>query len=73
MRKKVAMNHTHRAGRYLQQPSGYRAFVPAPLPPDPPLALSGELQTLLSNADRDIGRLDALAALLPNPDLFVAM
>ena len=28
---------------------------------------------LLSRADRDIGRLDALAALLPNPDLFVAM
>ena len=43
------------------------------MPPDPPLAYGGELQTLLSNADRDIGRLDALASLLPNPDLFVAM
>ena len=67
------MNSPHRAGRYFQQSTGYKAFVPAPLPPEPPLAYSGELQTLLSAADRDIGRLDALATLLPNPDLFVAM
>lgn len=67
------MDFPHRAGRYIQQPTGYRAFVPVPLPPDPPIEYSGELQTLLSSADRDIGRLDALAALLPNPDLFVAM
>ncbi|MDP2004491.1 MAG: Fic/DOC family N-terminal domain-containing protein [Rubrivivax sp.] len=67
------MNAPHRAGRYLQQTTGCKAFVPTPLPPDPPLAYSGELQTLLSAADLDIGRLDALAALLPNPDLFVAM
>lgn len=26
----------HRAGRYVAQPSGYCAFEPAPLPPDPP-------------------------------------
>ncbi len=67
------MDFPHRAGRYIQQPSGYKAFVPAPLPPEPAIAYSGELQTLLSAADRDIGRLDALASLLPNPDLFVAM
>ena len=67
------MDFPHRAGRSIQQPSGYRAFIPAPLPPDPPIAYSGELQALLSDADRDIGRLDALATLLPNPDLFVAM
>lgn len=67
------MDFPYRAGRSIQQVSGYKAFVPAPLPPDPPIEYSGELQTLLSAADRDIGRLDALAALLPNPDLFVAM
>ena len=67
------MYFPHRAGRYLQQPSGYKAFLPAPLPPDPPIIYSGELQTRLSTADRDIGRLDAIASLLPNPDLFVAM
>lgn len=62
-----------RAGRWVQQSTGYRAFVPAPLPPDPPLLIDGPLQALLSQADRDLGRLDALATLLPNPDLFVAM
>jgi Fic family protein len=67
------MTSSARAGRHLQQATGYRAFVPAPLPPDPPLAYSGELQTLLSAADRDLARLDAIASLLPNPDLFVAM
>lgn len=66
-------DHPHRAGRWLQQSTGYRAFVPAPLPPEPPLQLDGPLQALLSQADRDLGRLDALATLLPNPDLFVAM
>jgi Fic family protein len=67
------LDFPYRAGRNIQQPSGYKAFVPAPLPPEPAIAYGGELQTLLSTADRDIGRLDALASLLPNPDLFVAM
>jgi len=62
-----------RAGKYLKQPSGYRAFVPAPLPPDPPLAMNSELTKLLSQADRVLGRLDGIGAVLPNPDLFVAM
>ena len=26
-----------RAGQYVEQPGGFRAFVPVPLPPDPPL------------------------------------
>lgn len=67
------MSRPDRAGRIVQQSTGYRAFVPAPLPPDPPIAYGGELQTLLSTADRDLARLDAIASLLPNPDLFVAM
>lgn len=62
-----------RAGRYMRQPTGYRAFIPAPLPPDPPLALHGELQSLLSQADRALGRLDGSVLTLPNPDLFVFM
>jgi len=62
-----------RAGRYVRQPAGYRAFIPSPLPSDPPLDLHGELQTLLSEADDALGRLDGAVATLPNPDLFVAM
>lgn len=62
-----------RAGRFARQPTGYRAFVPAPLPPDPPIHLDGELANLLSQADHAVGRLDGVASILPNPNLFVAM
>ena len=69
----MAEAQAHRAGRYRTQPTGYRAFLPAPLPPDPPLRLEGELQLLLSQADRALGRLDGSVETLPNPDLFVLM
>ncbi|HEX9727007.1 MAG TPA: Fic family protein [Gemmatimonadales bacterium] len=62
-----------RAGRYVRQAGGYQAFISAPLPPDPPIRLAGELQTLLSRADRALGRLDGSIQTLPHPDLFVAM
>jgi Fic family protein len=62
-----------RAGAYQRQPTGYRAFIPAPLPPDPPVQLEGGLQNLLSLADRALGRLDGAIQTLPNPDLVVFM
>jgi Fic family protein len=62
-----------RAGRYVRQPAGYSAFVPKPLPPAPALRQDAELASLLSAADHRLGRLDGVAATLPNPDLFVAM
>jgi len=62
-----------RAGRYVRQPTGYRAFVPKPLPPTPALRQDAELASLLSAADHRLGRLDGVASTLPNPDLFVAM
>ena len=36
-----------RAGRYVQQSTGYHAFIPAPLPPNPPVQLGGKLRKLL--------------------------
>jgi Fic family protein len=66
-------NKAARAGRYLRQPTGYRAFIPAPLPPDPPLDLGGVLRDKLSAADYALGRLDGAVLTLPNPDLFVFM
>ncbi|MDB4516852.1 Fic family protein, partial [Crocinitomicaceae bacterium] len=62
-----------RAGRYVSQPTGYRAYIPEPLPPDPPVEISPELQVLLSQADRALGRLDGSIQTLPHPDLFVYM
>ncbi|HXA26502.1 MAG TPA: Fic family protein [Acetobacteraceae bacterium] len=62
-----------RAGNYRQLQLGYRAFIPAPLPPDPPVRIDGELQALLSRADLALGRLAGSIETLPNPDLFVLM
>jgi len=62
-----------RAGRYVVQSRGYRAFIPSPLPPDPPIDLGLPLRDLLSEADYALGRLDGAVVTLPNPDLFVYM
>jgi len=62
-----------RAGQFVKQIAGYRAFIPAPLPLDPPLVMGDEMVMLLSKADRALGRLDGVTSVLPNPDLFVAM
>lgn len=62
-----------RAGRYVAQVSGYRAFMPAPLPPEPPIDLEGSLRNLLSRADRMLGRLDGAIQTLPAAELFVLM
>jgi Fic family protein len=62
-----------RAGRMIRQREGYRAYIPAPLPPDPPLSFDAQLATVLGRAGTALGRLDGVAATLPNPELFVAM
>lgn len=64
---------TTRAGHYERQPTGYRAFIPADLPPQPPLRIAGRLQGLLATANHALGRLDGAVLTLPNPDLFVFM
>jgi Fic family protein len=48
-----------------------RAFVPAPLPPEPPLDVAGALGELLDAASVALGRLDGLSLLLPEPRLFL--
>jgi hypothetical protein len=47
------------------------AFVPAPLPPKPPVVLEGPLQTLHEKALLACGRLDGVSSLLPDPELFL--
>ena len=61
-------------GSYVQSGSGdaaFRAFIPAPLPPDPPLQLTGKDHDLLERANRALGRLDGLTAMLPDTSLFI--
>ena len=62
-----------RAGRYVEQMAGYKAFIPNPLPPTPEIIMDQEMWNLLSQADRALGRLDGATDALPNPDLFVFM
>ena len=67
----TSLKGSTRAGRFLGGGQA-RTFDPTPLRPEM-LRPDPELGILLSAADRAIGRLDGAAAILPNPDLFVAM
>ncbi len=60
------------SGVYVQQPTGYRAFIPSLLNPMPKFEVS-TYSGLLSQADIALGRLDGITDFLPNPDLLVAM
>lgn len=67
------MKITNRAGKYIRQTAGFSAFIPEPLPPNPPLKIGNKLVMLLSQADQTLARLDGAASVLPNPNLFVLM
>jgi hypothetical protein len=45
-----------RAGQYVKQIEGYKAFIPNPLPPVPEIIMDQEMWNLLSQADRALGR-----------------
>ena len=47
------------------------AYLPPPLPPDPPLALSAADEDLQERANRALGRLDGIASILPDTALFL--
>jgi Fic family protein len=63
----------NRSGAYINQPTGYKAFIPKPLPPKPSITLEGDLQNLLSKADMSLARLDGIGHVLPNVNLLIAM
>lgn len=57
------------AGRVIQTPTGYAAFIPAPLPPD--LVYDSALVQALSRADAALSELAGLGRHLPNPHLLI--
>ncbi len=62
-------------GRYIETPVAgeiVRAFVPPPLPPEPPIDVLAVLDRL-SLAERALGRLDGITMLLPRQELFLYM
>ncbi|MBL6928952.1 MAG: Fic family protein [Rhodospirillales bacterium] len=48
----------------------FRAYVPPPLPPKPPIELDN-LYPLIDQATQALGRLDGITSLLPDTDLFL--
>lgn len=66
----------NRSGYYLSNLSGemaYQPFVPAPLPPVPPIALSEDIIDLLVKAASQLAILENTAARIPNVELFISM
>jgi Fic family protein len=65
----------HRStGRTIRMGSGeeaYEAFIPAPLPPAPPLRLTARDHDLIERANRALGKLDGMTSLLPDTSLFI--
>ncbi len=57
------------SGQLRWAPGGYWAFEPNPLPP--PLSWTDEFVAVLLEADRALGELSRLGALLPNPHLLI--
>jgi Fic family protein len=68
------MNLRREQGSYLTctvAGESYRAYLPTPLPPEPPLEFDSLLLGQIEKANRALGRLDGMMSLLPNINLFL--
>ena len=71
----MAINYT-RAGSYRKNLYGemeYQSFLPAALPPDPPVAIDDEMGTLLLEAHKKLSYLEGITSLIPDMNLFISM
>ena len=62
-----------RIGRLIQQPEGFKAFIPNDFPPEKELELPLVIQRKHAEAMRLIGKLDGITALLPDINYFLEM
>src|SRR3989338_7709897 len=60
-------------GKLIQQPSGYKAFIPGKFPPEEQIVLSDKTQQLHAKAALMLGKLDGITQLLPDLDFFILM
>lgn len=68
------MAFSKRAGTYMRcsvASEHYQAFLPRPLPPDPPLVLDDGHYDLIEKANRALGRLDGITNRFPQVPLFL--
>lgn len=49
----------------------WKGFIPHPLPPEPPIEWTSELQTAFQRASVALGKLDSVTDFLPDPALFL--
>ncbi|MFU8893651.1 MAG: Fic family protein [Luteolibacter sp.] len=63
-----------KTGRYVTvstRDEPFKAFVPYPLPPRPPIIMNSALERLHGEAQLALGRLDGMVSLLPAPEQFL--
>lgn len=60
-------------GKLVQQPTGYKAFIPDKFPPKEQIILSSKTQQLHARAVLMLGKLDGITQLLPDLDFFIFM
>lgn len=66
----------NRAGYFKTNLSGnmeYKSFVPAPLPPNPPIEFDDEIVNLLARAASQLSVLESISSRIPSMGLFVSM
>ena len=57
----------------LSEEAAYKSFVPAELPPDPPIVLDAETVKLLIETHKRVAVLEGLSSRIPNLNMFVSM
>ena len=62
-----------RSGKYITQPTGYKAFIPSNLPPKPSVLIVDDIKNLLIDANMVIGKIDAIGEFVPNIEHIIAM
>lgn len=60
-------------GNFIQQPQGFKAFIPDVFPPEEEIILSSLAQEMHTKASFMLGKLDGVTQLLPDLDFFIFM
>ncbi len=66
----------NRAGIYKNNLSGemaYKSFMPAVLPPNPPIELNKDIVDILVKANKQLALLEGISSRIPNIHLFISM
>lgn len=63
----------HILGNFVQQPEGFKAFIPAKFPPNGVTQLDSQAHKLLNDATFSLGKLDGITELLPDLSFFIFM